>query len=122
MFQLIRPIASGLIVALIAGGFLFIWMHAPIWFAVANAAVIGVVVLAISGSAPTARDEAADQAWADAAPDLPPHSERREMERDQAALPAPVAVRSARRTTVAHDDALDASDELPASDGRGGEA
>ncbi len=108
MANSIRTLVAALLVGTGAFAFLIFWMHASPVFALAIGALLGATVLAVSGPGAES-DREADRAWAQAAPDLPPHSERAAMERDQQWLRGPA-------------EPADAGDGDAAADGEDGAA
>lgn len=96
MIQSLRFLFGALVVGAVAFLFLFLWMRTSPIVGLAIAAALGVLVLAISGVGSETRNARADQAWIEAAPDLPPHSERVTMEREQGSYQGPERRRAAR--------------------------
>jgi hypothetical protein len=83
------------------------WLHAVVEAAAVGGGVVGLAIFAVVATRGDAREAAADAAWREAAPDLPPVSDRVTMERQQARLPGPPKRRSA--------------SSRPAADGRDGD-
>ncbi|MGD0248544.1 MAG: hypothetical protein ABSB75_05770 [Candidatus Limnocylindrales bacterium] len=85
----------GLIAALLVGVPLALYLilgpmtHATVWFAVVIAGGVGLAIFTVVATRSDAHDEAADGAWQEAAPDLPPVSDRVALERNQASMPGP---------------------------------
>jgi hypothetical protein len=83
----------GLIAATLVGVplafFLWFWLHAVLWFVGIIAGGVGAAIFAVVATRSDATDEAAEAAWREAAPDLPPVSDRAALERDQASMPGP---------------------------------
>jgi hypothetical protein len=83
----------GLIAATLVGVplafFLWFWLHAMLWFVGIIAGGVAAAIFAVVATRSDAADEAADAAWREAAPDLPPVSDRAALERDQASMPGP---------------------------------
>jgi hypothetical protein len=74
--------------------FLTLWLHAPIEAAVIISLVLGVAIFAIVATRSDDHDDAADVAWREAAPDLPPVSDRVALERGQRSMPGPTKPRA----------------------------
>ncbi len=70
----LRAVVVATVTAVAALAFLTFWMHAPDFVAAAASAALFVGVLAAAGDRGDARTNAADAAWREAAPDLPPAS------------------------------------------------
>jgi hypothetical protein len=87
--QRVRGIIAAFAVGLPLTAFLKLWLHAPLEAAVAISVVLGVAIFAIVATRSDAHDEAADAAWREAAPDLPPVSDRIALERDQISMSGP---------------------------------
>jgi len=71
------------------GAFLFVSLHATREIAAAVGFVVGLAIFAVVATGTDARDAAADAAWRQAAPDLPPSSDRIALERNQVTMPGP---------------------------------
>jgi hypothetical protein len=91
--QRFRGILAGLIVALPLSMFMVLWLHAGRELALILAGVVGIAIFLVVATRSDEHDLAADVAWREAAPDLPPASERAAMELAQANLPAPTRPR-----------------------------
>jgi hypothetical protein len=89
ILQRVRGIIAATLVGLPLSAFLWFWLHAPIEVAVAISLALGIAIFAIVATRSDAHDEAADVAWREVAPDLPPASDRVAMERDQISMPGP---------------------------------
>jgi len=68
---------------------MYLWLHATREFTVIIGAVIGLAFFLVVSTSTNPGDAAADDAWREAAPDLPPFSDRVAMERDQSNIPGP---------------------------------
>ena len=83
----------GLIVGALVGGplgiFVTISLHATREVAVLISLAVGLSIFAVVATATNPRDQLADAAWREAAPDLPPTSDRVALERTQATMPGP---------------------------------
>jgi hypothetical protein len=83
----------GVIAALLVGAplaiFLELWLHAAREVAALIASGVGVAIFAVVATGRDAHDDAADQAWREAALDLPPVSDRIVLARVQASMPGP---------------------------------
>ncbi|HEX7490869.1 MAG TPA: hypothetical protein VF337_04095 [Candidatus Limnocylindrales bacterium] len=95
ILQRLRGIIAAAAVGVPLIVFLHLWLHAPIEFAVIIAVVLGTAIFAIVATRSDSHDEAADIAWREVAPDLPPVSDRIALERDQASMPGPGKPRAA---------------------------
>ena len=71
-------------------------------FAIGASIVLGLGIIAVVASRATDDDLAADRAWAAAAADLPPASDRRAMEEAQRVMPGPEKPRTAPRPDSRH--------------------
>jgi hypothetical protein len=89
ILQRVRGIIAALAVGAPVTAFLKLWLHAPLEAAVIISLVLGVAIFAIVATRSDAHDDAADAAWREAAPDLPPVSDRVALERDQISMPGP---------------------------------
>jgi hypothetical protein len=66
-------------------------------FAIIISVILGVAIFAIVASRSDAHEDAADVAWREASPDLPPLSDRIALERSQVSMPGPKKPRAAGR-------------------------
>ncbi len=89
--QRIQGGAVGAIVGVALGLLITVTLHATALAAIAIALVVGLSVFAVVATRTGPEDQAADAAWREAAPDLPPVSDRAILERLQASLPGPGA-------------------------------
>jgi hypothetical protein len=89
--QRVRGLIAGTLVGIPLGGFMMFWLHAVVWAAALGGGVVAVGIFAVVSTRSDVRDEAADAAWREAAPDLPPVSDRIHLENRGAALSPPEA-------------------------------
>jgi hypothetical protein len=87
--QKLRGLAGAAIVGLPLWCLLFFSLHATREIATIAAAGVGLAIFAVVSTGTDARDAEADAAWRDAAPDLPPASDRVALESSQATMPGP---------------------------------
>jgi hypothetical protein len=87
--QLLRGLVVGGIIGGLVYCFLIIWLHAIEGLAALSSLALGLAILAVVGT--RAGDKAAmdDAAWRDAAPDLPPVSDRVALEQHPIRIPGP---------------------------------
>lgn len=93
--QRFRGVLAGLIVGLPLSMFMVLWLHAGRGLALILAGIVGIAIFLVVATRSDEHDLAADVAWREAAPDLPPASERAAMVLAQANLPVPVKQRKA---------------------------
>jgi hypothetical protein len=89
VLQRVRGLIAATLVAVPLAFFLWFSLHATLWFVGIIAGGVGAAIFATVATRSDANDEAADAAWREAAPDLPPVSDRAALERDQASMPGP---------------------------------
>ncbi len=89
MQQRIKGAAVGATVGIALGLLITVTLHATALAAVAIAVIVGLSVFGVVATRTGPEDQAADAAWREAAPDLPPASDRVTLERLQARLPGP---------------------------------
>jgi hypothetical protein len=89
--QILKGVAAAVIVDVPLGLYLYFWLHAPLWFALLLLGILGSAIVAVVGTRSDASDAAADAAWREAAPDLPPVSDRRVTDGGRGQMPAPTA-------------------------------
>ncbi len=87
--QKVRGLIAGTLVGVPLGAILYFSLHATIEIAALAGSAVGLSIFAVVATGTDARGRAADAAWQDAAPDLPPASDRIAMERSQATMPGP---------------------------------
>ena len=85
----VRALVTALLVGVPVALFLLLWMHAMREFGLLIAGVVGLSIYVVVASGTDERDAAADAAWREAAPDLPPVSDRSRLEQSQLHIPAP---------------------------------
>jgi hypothetical protein len=85
----VRALVTALLVGVPVALFLLLWMHAMREFGLLVAGLVGLSIYVVVASGTDDRDAAADAAWREAAPDLPPVSDRSRMEQGQANMPGP---------------------------------
>jgi hypothetical protein len=95
--RVLQGLVSAVAVAVGLALWLVYWMGASLTFAVAAGVVIGLAILAVVGTRSGPRDLQADAAWREAAPDLPPGSDRLVMEASQVEIAGPEKAKSGRR-------------------------
>lgn len=91
--QKIRGLVAAAIIGVPLGAFLFFSLHATREIATLVASGVGLAIFVVVATGTDARDRAADAAWQEAAPDLPPASDRVALERDQATMAGPERAR-----------------------------
>ena len=87
--QRVRGVIAGFVVGAPFATFLWYWLHAEWEWAALVGFVVGLAIFAVVATRSDARDEAADLAWRETSPDLPPYSERAALEKIQADMPGP---------------------------------
>jgi hypothetical protein len=87
--QRAKGLIAAILVAVPLALYLWLWLHATLWFTAIIAGGVGAAIYATVATRSDAHDEAAEAAWREAAPDLPPASDRAALERDQASMPGP---------------------------------
>lgn len=92
--QRARGLIAGTLVGVPLAAFMIFWLHAVVEAAALGGGVVGLAIFAVVATRGDTREAAADAAWREAAPDLPPVSDRVVMERQQARLPGPPKRRS----------------------------
>jgi hypothetical protein len=85
----VRALVTALLVGVPVALFLLLWMHAMREFGLLVAGLVGLSIYVVVASGTDVRDAAADAAWREAAPDLPPVSDRFRMEQNQVHVPGP---------------------------------
>jgi hypothetical protein len=89
--QVYKGVAAAIIVCIPLSLNLYFWLHGTLLVTALICAVLGLSIVLIVGTRSDQTDAAADAAWLEAAPDLPPASDRRSMETAQRRLPGPRA-------------------------------
>lgn len=87
--QRLRGLFAALVVSVPLAAFMAFWLQAGLQLGAALAGIVGVAIFAVVATRSDEGDLAADAAWREAAPDLPPTSERAAMELAQISIPAP---------------------------------
>lgn len=87
--QRIKGLVAAAVIGVPLGALLFFSLHASREIAALVGCGVGLAIFAVVATGTDARDAAADEAWRQAAPDLPPASDRLTLERNQAAMPGP---------------------------------
>ena len=95
--QRVRGLIAATIIGVPLAVFLFFSLHASREIAALVGSGVGLAIFAVVATGTDARDAAADAAWRQAAPDLPPASDRIALDRSQAAIPGP---EKGRRTSL----------------------
>lgn len=98
--QGIRGLVVGSLVGVAVGAFVMTSLHATTVVGLLGGACVGLSVFAVVATKSDASDEAADAAWQAASRDLPPVSDRANLERMQANMPGPGQKRAQRRPGV----------------------
>jgi hypothetical protein len=73
------------------------WMRGDVRLSLVLSSMVAIAIASVVGTAKDSHNAAADAEWLAAAPDLPPFSERTNLERSQAHMAPPRKARSARR-------------------------
>jgi hypothetical protein len=71
--------------------YVYVWLHGVREVAGLIGACVALAIALVVGTRTDPRDAAADEAWREAAPDLPPVSDRTSLEGLQAKMPGPNA-------------------------------
>lgn len=87
--QRLRGLIAAAAIGVPLGLYIGLWLHGPREVAALVGFGVGLAIFAVVATGTGARDEAADAAWREAAPDLPPASDRVVLERAQASMPGP---------------------------------
>ena len=87
--QRVRGVMAGLMVGVPLALYVQISLHGVREVAALVGVGVGLAVALVVGTRADPRDAAADAAWREAAPDLPPASDRRTLEGLQAKMPGP---------------------------------
>jgi hypothetical protein len=85
----LQSLGSAIVVGSVFSFFLVGLLGATWPFAIFSSVVLGLGIIAVVATRSSEKEEAADAAWLEAAPDLPPGSDRRAMEIAQASIPGP---------------------------------
>jgi len=87
--QRLRGVMTGTLVGVGLAVYVAFWLHGVREAAILVGAGVGLAIGLVVGTRTDAHDAAADVAWREAAPDLPPFSDRMALERLQAEMPGP---------------------------------
>jgi hypothetical protein len=87
--QRVRGLIAAALVGVPLGIFVTVSLHATREVAALLGLIVGLAVFAVVATGTATRDLAADAAWREAAPDLPPVMDRMILERNQASMPGP---------------------------------
>jgi hypothetical protein len=87
--QKLKGLVSAILVGVPLAAFLLYSLHATREIAWLAAMVVGLSIFAVVATGTDSRGTASDVAWREAAPDLPPGSDRVALERSQATMPRP---------------------------------
>jgi hypothetical protein len=80
---------AGSLVGVPLGVFLLFWLHATREAGALVGFAVGLAVFVVVATGTDARDQIAESAWREAAPDLPPVSDRIALEQSQVTMPGP---------------------------------
>jgi hypothetical protein len=94
--QRIRGVGAGAAIGVPLAAYVHLQLHGILAVAILVGVCVGLPIALVVGTRSDPRDAAADAAWREAAPDLPPVSDRTALERLQATLPGPGPNRRAR--------------------------
>jgi hypothetical protein len=91
---------TGMLVGIPLAAYVFVWLHGVREVAALIGGGVGLAIALVVGTRSDPHDDAANAAWREAAPDLPPVSDRIVLEGVQASMPGPTRNRrtSARST------------------------
>jgi hypothetical protein len=89
----LQSLGSAIVVGSVFSFFLVGLLGATWPFAIFSSVVLGVGIVAVVATRSSEMEGAANDAWLEAAPDLPPASDRRAMEAAQATMPGPEKTR-----------------------------
>ncbi|MGA3057943.1 MAG: hypothetical protein ABSE70_07925 [Candidatus Limnocylindrales bacterium] len=87
--QRVRGVVAGMMVGVPLALYVYLWLHGVREVAGLIGAGVGLAIALVVGTRSDPRDAAADAAWREAAPDLPPVSDRTTLEGLQAKMPGP---------------------------------
>ncbi|MGZ6267979.1 MAG: hypothetical protein ACXWM8_01895 [Candidatus Limnocylindrales bacterium] len=91
--QRLRGVITGSLVGFVLAAYVGYWLHGVREAAILAGAGIGFAIALVVGTRRDPADAAADEAWREVAPDLPPFSDRTALEASQANMPGPAQVR-----------------------------
>jgi hypothetical protein len=89
----LQSLGSAIVVGSVFSFFLVGLLGATWPFAIFSSLVLGIGIIAVVATQSSEKEGAADAAWLEAAPDLPPGLDRRTMEMAQATMPGPERTR-----------------------------
>jgi hypothetical protein len=89
----LQSLGSAIVVGSVFSFFLVGLLGATWPFAIFSSLVLGIGIIAVVATQSSEKEGAADAAWLEAAPDLPPRSDRRAVETAQATMPGPEKTR-----------------------------
>ena len=115
ILQRIRGLIAGSLVGFPLGVFLLFTLHATREAGALIGVAVGLAIFVVVATGTDARDQIAEAAWREAAPDLPPVSDRIALEQSQATMPGPQKQR--RTSGRSHDDRQRAQPSDPATQG-----
>ena len=95
----LQSLGSAIVVGSVFSFFLVGLLGATWPFAIFSSLVLGIGIIAVVATQSSEKEGEADAAWLEAAPDLPPGSDRRAMEMAQATMPGPEKTRRERRSS-----------------------
>ena len=87
--QRVRGLIAGALVGVPLGIFILFTLHATREAAALVGFAVGLAVFVVVATGTDARDQIAEAAWREAAPDLPPFSDRTALEQSQVTMPGP---------------------------------
>jgi hypothetical protein len=87
--QRLRGVITGSLVGLVLAAYVGFWLHGVREAAILAGAGIGLAIALVVGTRRDPGDAAADDAWREVAPDLPPFSDRVALEASQANMTGP---------------------------------
>ncbi|HJX68400.1 MAG TPA: hypothetical protein VJ258_06755 [Candidatus Limnocylindrales bacterium] len=102
--QRLRGVMAGALVGVGLAVYVAFWLHGVREVAILVGAGVGLAIGLVVGTRSDAHDAAAEEAWRNAAPDLPPASDRAALERSQAKMPGPDQDRGTSSGSADQDD------------------
>jgi hypothetical protein len=87
--QKLRGILIAIVIGAAVAAFVTYWLHAVPEVALAISVMVGIAVVLVVGTRTDAHDEAADLAWREVSPDLPPGSDRSVLAQTQESMAGP---------------------------------
>jgi hypothetical protein len=101
--QRVRGVMAGMMIGVPLALYVQVSLHGVREVAALVGAGVGLAVALVVGTRTDPRDAAADEAWREAAPDLPPVSDRTALEGLQAKMPGPNASTRTSAASAARD-------------------